>query len=93
MGLSLGCADFHRAPRGGYRAEGSRGGRRRTAEDLVCKAGPDFIDRIEREAKVNRRFGYLLTGVWPTDAAPEIRDRVLKFCRAFPDPMDGTYRF
>jgi hypothetical protein len=62
-------------------------------EDLVCKAGPDFIDRIEREAKLSRRFGFLLTGVWPSRATPEIRERVLKFCRAFPGPMDGTYRF
>lgn len=62
-------------------------------EDLICSVGPEYIDRIEHEAKVNRRLGYLLTGVWPTSARPEIRDRVVAFCREFPEPMDGTYGF
>ena len=62
-------------------------------EDLICKAGPEFIDRIEHEAKFNRQFGKLLTGVWLSHAEPEVRDRVLKFCRAFPDPIDGDYRY
>ena len=62
-------------------------------EDLVCKVGPDFIDRIEREAKFNRKFGYLLTGVWPAGATPEVHERVVKFCRAFAGPMDEVYGF
>jgi hypothetical protein len=62
-------------------------------EDLVCKAGSEYIDRIEHEAKFNRQFGKLLTGVWPRSAIPEVRERVLQFCRAFPDPIDGEYRY
>jgi len=62
-------------------------------EDLVCKAGPAFIDRVEHEAKFNRQFARLLTGVWVRNADPAVRERILKFCRAFPDPIDGTYRF
>lgn len=62
-------------------------------EDLICKAGPEFIDRVEHEAKFNRQFGKLLTGVWLQRAEPDVRDRVLKFCRAFPDPIDGEYPY
>ena len=62
-------------------------------EDLVCKAGPEYIDRVEHEAKFNRQFGKLLTGVWLRGAEPEVRERVVKFCRAFSDPIDGEYRY
>jgi hypothetical protein len=62
-------------------------------EDLVCKAGPTFIDRVEREATFNKQFGRLLTGTWLRRADPLVRERVVKFCRAFPDPIDGTYAF
>ena len=62
-------------------------------EDLVCKVGPEYIDRVEREAKFNRQFGKLLTGVWLRSAVPEVRERILKFCRAFSDPIDGEYRY
>ena len=62
-------------------------------EDLICKAGPTFIDRIEREAKFNAQFGRLLTGVWPGRADPSVRERVVRFCRAFPNPIDGAYAF
>ncbi len=62
-------------------------------EDLICKAGPEYVDRVEREAKFNRQFGKLLTGVWLRSAKPEVRDRVVKFCRAFADPIDGQYRY
>jgi hypothetical protein len=62
-------------------------------EDIICKAGPEFIDRVEHEAKFNRQFGRLLTGVWPTRAQPAVRERVVKFCRAFPSPIDEQYAF
>ena len=58
-------------------------------EDLVCRAGPDFIDRLEHEAKFNHQFGRMLTGVWLTSAEPAVRERVAKFCQAFPLPIDG----
>ena len=57
-------------------------------EDLVCRAGPDFIDRIEHEAKFNRQFGRMLTGVWLNGADPAVRERVEQFCQAFPHPID-----
>jgi hypothetical protein len=62
-------------------------------EDIICKAGPEFIDRVEHEAKFNRQFGRLLTGVWPTRAQPAIRERIVRFCRAFPNPIDEQYAF
>ena len=62
-------------------------------EDLVCKAGPAFIDRVEHEAKFNKQFGRLLTGVWLRSADPVVRERVVRFCRAFPEPIDGVYSF
>jgi len=62
-------------------------------EDLICKAGPAYIDRILHEAKFNSRFGRLLTGVWLQRAEPAVRERVVTFCRAFADPIDGEYRF
>jgi len=62
-------------------------------EDLICKAGPSFIDRVEREAKFNKQFGRLLTGVWLRHADSAVRERVVKFCRAFSDPIDGVYGF
>jgi hypothetical protein len=62
-------------------------------EDLICKAGPEFIERIEHEAKFNRQFAKMLTGVWLNSARPDIRERVVKFCRAFNDPLDAQYRY
>lgn len=62
-------------------------------EDLICNVGSEYIDRVEREAKFNRQFGKLLTGVWLGRAEPEVRARVVQFCRAFPDPIDGEYQY
>jgi hypothetical protein len=62
-------------------------------EDLICKAGLPFIDRVEHEAKFNAQFGRLLTGVWLRSADPVVRERIVKFCRAFPKPIDGAYAF
>ena len=33
-------------------------------EDLLCKWGPTFIDRVEALARSNNRFKKCLTGVW-----------------------------
>ena len=62
-------------------------------EELLCKAGPEFIDRIEHEAKFNRQFGKMLTGVWLSGVKLDVRERVVKFCRAFDDPLDAQYRY
>jgi len=62
-------------------------------EDLIKNAGPDFIDRIEHEAKFNHQFGRLLTGVWLYNVAPNVKDRITKFCRTFPNPIDAVYGF
>jgi len=62
-------------------------------EDILCKAGPEFIDRVEREAKFNPQFGRMLTGAWLSRAEPAVRERVVKFCRAFPHPIDEQYAF
>jgi Family of unknown function (DUF6869) len=62
-------------------------------EDLVCRAGAEFIERVEHEAKFNHQFGRLLTGVWLYSAQPAVRERVAKFCRAFPNPIDEPYAF
>ena len=62
-------------------------------EDIVCKAGPLFIDRVERAAKFNSRMGRMLTGVWGRSADPAVWARVVHFCRAFPSPIDGKYPY
>ena len=62
-------------------------------EDLICKAGPLYIDRVIAEAKCNPRFGRILTGVWGRRADPAVWARVVQFCRAFSDPIDGKYAF
>lgn len=33
-------------------------------ETLLSKHGPNFIDRVEKEAKSNLKFKHLLGGVW-----------------------------
>ncbi len=60
-------------------------------EDLICQAGPAYVDRVLEEAKRNPRLGRLLTGVWGYSADPAVWDKVVRFCQAFPDPIDGVY--
>ena len=48
-------------------------------EDLINHHGPQFIDRIEAEARRNSKFRYLLGGVWES-STPEIWARV-EACR------------
>jgi hypothetical protein len=44
-------------------------------EDLIDHAGPEFIGRIELEARRNPAFRHLLGGVWQS-SSPEIWARV-----------------
>jgi hypothetical protein len=47
-------------------------------EDLLSHHGPDFIDRVEAEAKRTPKFNDLLGGVWRLNMADEVWDRVQK---------------
>jgi len=47
-------------------------------EDLLGTHGPQFIERVEHEAKQNERFNHLLGGVWQCQMSPEIWKRVQK---------------
>ncbi|RNF86408.1 DUF6869 domain-containing protein [Montanilutibacter psychrotolerans] len=44
-------------------------------EDLVQHAGPQFIDRIELEARRNPAFRHLLGGVWES-STPDVWARI-----------------
>lgn len=45
-------------------------------EDLLAYHGRDFIDRIEKEARVYGSFRHLLGGVWPSSIEEEVWRRV-----------------
>jgi hypothetical protein len=45
-------------------------------EDLLSSHGPEFITRIENEAKSNPKFSWLLGGVWQSDIPDNIWVRV-----------------
>jgi len=45
-------------------------------EELLSNHGPDFIDRIEMEAKKNNKFAFLLGGVWKSSINDDIYKRV-----------------
>ena len=45
-------------------------------ETLIAMHGPQFIERIELEAKQNPGFNYLLCGVWRNESPLEIWKRV-----------------
>jgi hypothetical protein len=46
-------------------------------EDLLCKHGPAFIDRVEVQAKQDPRFAKILGGTWGwTRMSPEVWTRV-----------------
>ena len=47
-------------------------------EDLLALHGPEFIDRVEREAPLNPRFHHLLGSVWKNRILPEIWERIQK---------------
>lgn len=48
-------------------------------EDLLCDHGPDFIDRVETEARQNPRFRELLGGVWCRNMAADVWERIGKY--------------
>ena len=45
-------------------------------ENLLAKHGSAFIERVEREAKVNAKLNDLLGGVWRQDMPDEIWRRI-----------------
>ena len=46
-------------------------------ENLLCKHGPAFIDRVEAQAKQDPRFAKILGGTWGwTRMSPEVWTRV-----------------
>lgn len=46
-------------------------------EDLLIAAGPEFIERIEDQARRSARMRYALTGVWTQDLPDEsVQDRI-----------------
>jgi hypothetical protein len=46
-------------------------------ENLLCKDGPAFIDRVEAQAKQDSRFAKILGGTWGwTRMSPEVWTRV-----------------
>ena len=50
-------------------------------EDLISKYGPIYIDRIEKLAKDDSRFNYLLGGVWQNTSDKEIWNKIQKVRR------------
>ena len=47
-------------------------------EDLLSMHGPDFIDSIERKAKQDPGFAFLLGGIWKSSINNEVWERVQK---------------
>ena len=45
-------------------------------EDLLSYHGSEFIDRVEKKAKTDRRFAWMLGGVWKFQMSDEIWIRV-----------------
>ena len=45
-------------------------------ETLLSHHGPDFIDRVEREARQSSRFRQLLAGVWRLAMTQDVWTRV-----------------
>jgi hypothetical protein len=62
-------------------------------EDLLDKAGPEYIAAVEDLALSTPRAARMLTGVWRSSIDPQVWDRVVAFCRTVPDPIDGTYGY
>lgn len=60
-------------------------------EDLLNKAGQEYIATVVDFAQRTPRAARMLTGVWPSSIEPEVWHRVVTFCRKVPDPLDGTY--
>lgn len=47
-------------------------------EDLLSEHGSSFIDRVEQEVTANKRFDYLLGGVWRLSMTDDVWNRVQK---------------
>jgi len=62
-------------------------------EDLLDKAGPEYIDAVEELARRNPRAARMLTGVWPSSIEPVVWQRVVAFCRKVPNPIDEPYAY
>ena len=62
-------------------------------EDLLSKAGLEYIDKVELLAQTNPIFTRALTGVWKSSIEPSVWDRVTTICRKAPNPIDGHYAF
>lgn len=62
-------------------------------EELLANAGPEFIDRIETQARTNSIFARALSGVWQSSIEPSVWARVTTICRKIPNPIDGKYAF
>jgi hypothetical protein len=45
-------------------------------EDLLSHHGPDFIERVETEARQNSKFNDLLGGVWKLDMTEDVWRRI-----------------
>lgn len=45
-------------------------------EELLSKHGPQFIERVERQAATNPQFNYLLGGVWRLGMTEDVWARV-----------------
>ena len=45
-------------------------------ETLLSHHGPEFIERVEREARQNSRFHHLLGGVWRLGMTQDVWDRL-----------------
>ncbi len=45
-------------------------------EDLLSHHGSAFIDRVERQAKIDKRFAMMLGGVWKFQMSEDISSRV-----------------
>lgn len=45
-------------------------------EDLLGTHGPEFIDRVEERAQVDKRFQHLLGGVWQNEITEDIWKRL-----------------
>ena len=55
-------------------------------EDLLCRYGADFVDRIIERARQNRRFRVAASCVWPRGIDPAIWQRL----QAVVQPANGA---
>ena len=45
-------------------------------EDLLAKHGPEFIERVEQLARQDKKFNFLLGGVWRNSMSEDVWKRV-----------------